>query len=122
MKRGIGLWGGGDHLEGRAKNGAKSVPFKALRTLPDGAELVLLRESGSMLGKRRRETGDKTLPRLPDTVARLISFTVTTRTGRPAKTTVIKALTTPLDPAQFPAPPITALHADRSQLDIAHLH
>src|SRR5260370_39771661 len=117
MKRGIGLWGGGDHLEGRAKNGAKSVPFKALRTLPDGSELVLLRESGSMLGKRRRETGDKTLPRLPDTVARLISFTVTTRTGRRAKTTVIKVLTTLLDPAQFPAREIAALYAERRQIE-----
>ena len=77
----------GAHLAWRVKNGAKSVPFKTIRPLPDGPELVLLRESGSMLGKRRRERGDKALPRLPDTVARLVSFTVTTRTARRAKTT-----------------------------------
>ena len=72
----------GAHLAWRVKNGAKSVPFKTLRTLTDGSELVLLRESGSMLGKRRRDAGNKTLPRLPDTIARLVSFTVTARTAR----------------------------------------
>src|SRR5260370_31704651 len=122
MKRGIGLWGGGDHLEGRAKNGAKSVQLQAPRTLPDGSGLVLLRESNSMLGKRRRETGDKTLSRLPDTVARLVSFTVTARTGRRARTSVIKVLTTLLDPEQFPAREIAALYAERWQIEIAYLH
>jgi len=44
--------------------------------LKDGAELVLLHESGNMLGRRRREADDRTLTRLPDTVARLACFTV----------------------------------------------
>ena len=56
----------GAHLAWRVKNGAKSVPFKILRTLPDGSELVLLRESDSMLARRRRENKDKALPRLPE--------------------------------------------------------
>ena len=98
----------GAHLVWRVKNGAKSVPFKTIKTLPDGSELVLLRESGSMLGTRRREAGDNTLTRLPDTIARLVSFTVTTRTARRVKTSAIKVLTTLLDPGQFPAREIAA--------------
>jgi len=35
-----------------------------------------------MLEKRRRDAGDKTLARLEDTVARLVCFTVLTRTHR----------------------------------------
>jgi hypothetical protein len=106
----------------RVKNDAKSVPFKTIKALPDGSELVLVRESGSMLGKRRREHGDKSLPRLPDTVARLVSFTVTTRTARRVKTSVIKVLTTLLDHGEFPAPEIAALYAERWQIEIAYLH
>jgi hypothetical protein len=41
------------------KNGAKSVPFKTIRTLADGSELVLLRESAGMLGKRRRQAQER---------------------------------------------------------------
>jgi hypothetical protein len=33
----------------RVKNGARSVPFKTLKTLPDVSELVLLHESNGML-------------------------------------------------------------------------
>jgi Transposase DDE domain/Insertion element 4 transposase N-terminal len=122
MDRWIRFSTNGAHLVWRVKNGAKSVPFKTIETLPDGSELVLLRESGSMLGKRRRERGDKTLPRLPDTVARLVSFTVTARTARRARTSVIKVLTTLLDPEQFPAREIAALYAERWQAEIAYLH
>jgi hypothetical protein len=122
MNRWIRFSARGAHLVWRVKNGAKSVPFKTTRTLPDGPELVLLRESGSMLGKRRREAGDKTLPRLPDTVARLVSFTVTARTARRVKSSVIKVLTTLLDPEQFPAREIAALYAERWQIEIAYLH
>ena len=110
------------HLAWRVKNGAKSVPFKTLRALKDGSELVLLRESDSMLARRRRQSGDKTLPRLPDTVTRLVSFTVTTRTARRVKTSVIKVLTTLLDPQEFPAAEIAALYAERWQVEIAFLH
>ncbi len=78
MDRWIRFSARGAHLAWRVKNGAKSVPFKTIRALKDGSQLVLLRESDSMRGTRRREHADKTLPRLPDTVARLVSFTVTT--------------------------------------------
>ena len=122
MDRWIRFSARGAHLTWRVKNGAKSVPFKTIKTLPDGSELVLLRESGSMLGKRRRESGDKTLPRLPDTVARLVSFTVTTRTARRVKTSVIKVLTTLLNPQEFPAAEIAALYAERWQVETAFLH
>jgi hypothetical protein len=122
MDRWIRFSARGAHLAWRVKNGAKSVPFKTLRVLSDGSEVVLLRESDSMLGKRRRDAGDKTLPRLPDTVARLVSFTVTARTARRARTTTIKVLTTLLDPGAFPAREIAALYAERWQAEIAYLH
>ena len=110
----------GAHLAWRVKNGAKSVPFKILRTLPDGSELVLLRESDSMLARRRRENKDKALPRLPDTVARLVSFTITARTARRAKTTTIKVLTTLLGADNYPAREIAALYSERWQIEVGH--
>ena len=122
MDRWIRFSARGAHLAWRVKNGAKSVPFKTIKTLSDGPELVLLRESGSMLGKRRRDAGGKTLPRLPGTVARLVSFTITARTARRARTTTIKVLTTLLDPGEFPAREIAALYAERWQAEIAYLH
>ena len=122
MDRWIRFSARGAHLAWRVKNGAKSVPFKTLRTLADGSELVLLRESNSMLGKRRRDAGDKTLPRLPDTVARLVSFTIAARTARRVKTTTLKVLTTLPDPGEFPAREIAALYAERWQIEIAFLH
>ena len=111
------------HLCWRVKNGAKSVPFKTLKTLPDGSELVLLHESGGMLSRRRRDAGDPAAARLPDTTARLVQFTVTTRTrsGR-TKTSVIRVLTTLLDHAGFPAAEIAALYAERWQVETAYLH
>ena len=123
MDRWIRFSGTGAHLCWRVKNGAKSVPFKTLKTLPDGSELVLLHESGGMLGKRRRDIADPTAPRLPDTIARLVQFTVTTRTasGR-VKTSVIRVLTTLLDHAAFPAAEIAALYAERWQVETAYLH
>jgi len=122
MDRWIRFSARGAHLAWRVKNGAKSVPFKTLKTLTDGSELILLRESDSMLARRRREAGDKTLPRLPDTVARLVSFTVTTRTARRVKTTTVKVLTTLLDPGAFPACEIAARYAGRWQAETAYLH
>ena len=47
------------HLAWRVKNGAKCVPFKTVRTLPDGSELVMLHESDGMRTRRRRETGTR---------------------------------------------------------------
>jgi hypothetical protein len=107
----------------RVKNTARSVPFRQLRVLKDGSELVLLRESGNMLGRRRKEAGDRTLPRLEDTVARLVCFTILTRTRRGrTKTAAIRVLTTLLDPAAFPAAEIAALYAARWQVETAFLH
>ncbi len=113
----------GAHLLWRVKNAARSVPFRQLRTLKDGSELVLLRESGNMLGKRRRDAGDRALPRLQDTVARLVCFTVVTSTRRGrTKTAAIRVLTTLLDPDAFPAAEIAALYAARWQVETAFLH
>jgi len=122
MDRWIRFSARGAHLAWRVKNGAKSVPFKTIETLKDGSELVLLRESDSMLARRRREKKDKTLPRLPGTVARLVSFTITARTARRVKTTTIKVLTTLLDADAYPAREIAALYAERWQIEIAYLH
>jgi hypothetical protein len=113
----------GAHLLWRVKNAARSVPFRLIRTLNDGSELVLLRESGKMLGKRRRDAGDRTLSRLPGTIARLVCFTIVTRTRRGrAKATAIRVLTTLLDPAAFPAREIAAGYAQRWQVETAFLH
>ena len=49
MDRWVRFSARGAHLAWRVKNGARSVPFKTIKTLPDGSELVLLRESDSML-------------------------------------------------------------------------
>jgi len=123
MDRWIRFSATGAHLCWRVKNGAKSVPFKTLKTLPDGSELVILHESDGMLGKRRRGIAGKTAPRLPDTTARLVQFTIVTRTrsGR-VKTSVIRVLTTLLDHVAFPAAGIAALYAERWQVETAFLH
>ncbi len=99
------------------------MPFRTLKTLPDGSELVLLHESNGMLAGRRRDIADPAAPRLPDTIARLVQFTIVTRTasGR-VKTSVIRVLTTLLDHAAFPAAEIAALYAERWQVETAYLH
>ena len=96
--------GTGAHLAWRIKNGAKSVPLKTLKTLPDGSELVMLHESDGMRARRRGGTGDLRAERLPDTTARLVTFTITatTRSGR-TKTTRMWVLTTLLDHEAYPA-------------------
>ena len=114
----------GAELAWRVKNGAKSVPLKTIRTLPDGSELVMLRESDGMRTRRRRETGDPHAERLlPDTTARLVTFTILTetRSGR-RKTTQVRILTTLLDHQQHPASEIAVLDAERWQIEIAFLH
>jgi Transposase DDE domain len=123
MDRWIRFSAAGTHLAWRVKNGAKSVPFKTIRTLPDGSELVMVRESGGMRTRRRREAGDPRAPRLPDTTARLVTFTITarTRSGK-AKTTLIRVLTTLLDHEAYPAREIAALYAERWRAEIAFLH
>jgi hypothetical protein len=123
MDRWLRFSGTGAHLLWRARNGAKSVPFKTLDVLKDGSELVLLRESGGMRSRRRKTAGDPALPSLPDTVARLICFTVLTRTrsGR-VKTTQIRLLTTLLDPDLYPAGELAVLYQRRWLIEIAFLH
>src|SRR5271154_3570991 len=123
MHRWIRFSGTGAHLAWRIKNSARSVPLKTTRTLPDGSELVMLRESDGMRTRRRKETGDPRAERLPDTAARLVTFTITTvtRSGK-AKTTVIRVLTTLLDHAASPAWDIAVLSAERWRFEIPLLH
>ena len=123
MDRCLRFSGTGADLAWRVKNGAKSVPLKTVKTLPDGSELVMLHESDGMRARRRRETGNPPPERLPDTTARLVTFTVTamTRSGR-TKTTRMRVLTTLLDHEAYPARQIAALYAERWQIEIAFLH
>jgi len=110
MHRWIRFSAAGADLAWRIKNGARSVPLKTIRTLPDGSELVMLHESDGMRTRRRKEAGDPRADRLPDTTARLVTFTVTTvtRSGR-TKTTRMRVLTTLLDHEAYPAREIAAL-------------
>jgi hypothetical protein len=123
MDRFLRFSAAGAHLAWRVKNAAKCVPFRTVRVLPDGSELVMLHESDGMRTRRRRETGNRDAERLPDTIARLVTFTITakTRSGR-AKTTQIRVLTTLLDHEVFPARGIAALYAERWQVETAFLH
>jgi hypothetical protein len=123
MDRWLRFSGTGAHLLWRVKNGAKSVPFRTLCVLKDGSELVLLRESASMRARRRNNAGGPALLSLPDTVARLVTFTVLTRTrsGR-MKATQIRLLTTLLDPDLCPAGELAVLYQKRWLIEIAFLH
>jgi Transposase DDE domain/Insertion element 4 transposase N-terminal len=114
----------GAHLAWRVKNSAKQVPCKTVRVLPDGSELVRLHESDGMRRKRRKETGNPQAERLPDTIARLVTFTVLaeTRSGRKKKPAQIRVVTTLLDHEAYPAREIAELYADRWQIEIAFLH
>jgi hypothetical protein len=113
----------GAELAWRVKNSAKSVPCKRLEVLPDGSELVVLRESDGMRARRRRESRNHAAPRLPDTIARLVTFVIMTetRSGK-RKTARIRVLTTLLDHEDYPARDIAALYAERWQIEIAFLH
>ena len=123
MDRFLRFSGTGAHLAWRVKDRAKSVPLKTLKTLPDGSELVMLHESDGMRTRRRRDTGNPRAERLPDTTARLVTFTVTatTRSGR-KKTTRMRVLTTLLDYKAYKAREIAVLYAERWQIEIAFLH
>jgi hypothetical protein len=123
MDRFLRFSASGAQLCWRVKNGAKSVPARTIRVLPDGSELVMLHESDGMRARRRRDTGNKAAARLPDTTARLVQFTIVTRTrGGRAKASTIRLLTTLLDHEEFPAAQIAALYAERWQIEIAFLH
>jgi hypothetical protein len=123
MDRWIRFSGTGADLLWRVKNGAGSVPFRTLRILKDGSELVILRESTRMRARRRKNAGDRALPFLPDTIARLVSFTVLTRTrsGR-TRASQIRLLTTLLDPDLYPAGELAVLYQKRWIIEISFLH
>jgi hypothetical protein len=75
-----------------------------------------------MLTTRRAKTGDRSLTRLPDTLARLVEFslTVTDTSGR-ARTSRFRILTTLLNHQRYPAEQIAAVYAERWQVEIIYL-
>ena len=113
MDRFCGFSGTGADLAWRAKDSAKSIPARTIEVLPDGSELVVLRESDGMPARRRRESRNHAAPRLPDTIARLVTFLVMTetRSGK-RKASRIRVLTTLLDHEEHPAPDIASLYAE----------
>jgi Insertion element 4 transposase N-terminal/Transposase DDE domain len=121
MARWVAFSATGAQLAWRVKNGKKSLPAKIIAVLPDGSTLVRLRESDSMLARRRRKAGDPTLQRLPDTIARLVEFDllVTDATGK-TKASRYRILTTLLDHHAYPAKQIAAAYAERWQAEIAY--
>jgi len=123
MERYLAAAGTGADLVWRWKNGKNSLPAKTLEVLPDGSELVVMRESDGMLARRRQASRNHAAPRLPDTVARLVTFTVLTQTpGGRRKATRVRVLTTLLDHKELPAREIAELYAQRWQIEIAFLH
>lgn len=123
MHRWVRFTATGAQLAWRVKNGARSLPARVVQVLPDGSARVLLHESDQMLAARRRKAGDRSLARLPDTIARLVEFTVTVtdRRGR-ATTSRFRVLTTLLDHHRYPAGQIAAAYAHRWQAEVAYLH
>jgi len=111
----------GAHLIWRVKNGTNSLPAKVTETLSDGSELVRLRESDAMLGRRRKATGQPKAARLEDMTARLVSFTVTVtdQTGR-STTSMFRVLTTLTDHHAYPAEAIAECYAQRWQVELAY--
>jgi len=67
-----------------------------------------------MLARRRRESRNHAAPRLPDTIARLVTFMIMTETASgKRKATRVRVLTTLLDHEEFPAREIAELYAQR---------
>jgi hypothetical protein len=121
LDRWVRFTGTGAQLAWRVKNGVRSLPGKIIEVLPDGSTLVGLRESDSMLSRRRAKAGDPSLPRLPDTVARLVEFIVTTTDDRGrVRTSRFRVLTTLLDHKAYPAGQIAAVYAERWQAEVAY--
>jgi hypothetical protein len=123
VERYLAAAGTGADLVWRWKNGKKCLPARTLEVLPDGSELVVMRESDGMPARRRQASRDHAAPRLPDTIARLVTFTILTetRSGR-RKATPVRVLTTLLDHEEFPAREIAMLYAQRWQIEIAFFH
>lgn len=111
----------GAHLAWRVKNGKNSLPATVIETLPDGSQLVRLRESPAMLSRRRKTTGEKKAPPLSDITARLVEFTVVvTDQAGTATTSRFRVLTTLLDPDAYPATAIAACYAERWQVELVY--
>ena len=105
------------------KNGARSLPAKIVRRLSDGSSHVRLRESNSMLARRRAKAGDPSLPRLPDTIACLVEFNVIVTDGRSrTRTSRFRVLTTLLDHTLYPARQLAAAYAERWQVELAYFN
>ena len=111
----------GAHLAWRVKNGVKSLPAAIVAVLPDGSARVRLSESDGMLAYRRKKAGDPSLKRLPDTLARLVEFTLQVRdeAGR-VRTSRFRILTTLLDHERYPAHQIAALYGERWQIELIY--
>jgi hypothetical protein len=121
MARWVRFAGSGAHLAWRVKNGFRSLPACVIGVLPDGSALVRLHESDGMLAYRRRKSGDPTLARLPDTIARLVEFTlaVTDEAGR-TRTSRFRILTTLLDHEHHPAQQVAAVYGERWQVELIY--
>jgi hypothetical protein len=88
----------GAELAWRVKNSNQHLPAKVVATRPDGSQLVRLHESDAMLARRRRNAGRYSLPRLPDTTARLVEFDLHVKDGRGrARRSKFRILTALLD-------------------------
>ena len=121
MHRWVRFAATGAHLAWRVKNGVRSLPGTLVTVLPDGSALLRLRESDAMLTTRRGKAGDPRLARLPETIVRLVEFTltVTDRSGR-ARTSRFRILTTLLDHEAYPAEQIAALYGERWQVELIY--
>ena len=73
MDRWIRFSATGAHLCWRVKNGARSVPFKTLKTLADGLERVTVHESDGMLSSARPIPAARTVAGALTPIARLLA-------------------------------------------------
>ena len=111
----------GAQLAWRVKNGTSSLPATVIETLPDGSQLVRLRESDAMLAHRRTTSGHPTAPRLADIVARLVEFTVTVTDQAGQKSTSrFRVLTTLLEHEAYPAGQVAECYAQRWQVELVY--
>jgi hypothetical protein len=112
----------GAEMVWRVKNGAKSLPARIVRRLPDGSHLVRLRESDGMRTRRRKDCADPHAERLPETLARLVEFDVAV-TGADGRKRIshIRVLTTLLNHQTHPAREIARVYSERWEVELAYL-